>query len=128
MDARRQQVYNALFSSDGQNISRLCEDRAISIEALTEELKKNLHKKIYLAGDGALLCYEAMRETLPDVKLVPEHLRYARGTGVAMAAQRILAGEGAVSPDRLVPAYLRPSQAEREKTELKLRKTKENVT
>ena len=39
MDARRQQVYNALFTSDGQDIVRICADRAVSIEELTEELK-----------------------------------------------------------------------------------------
>ncbi len=125
MDARRQQVYNALFRFNGEEIERLCEDRAISIEELTEEIRST-QNTVYLAGDGALLCYQSMSETLPNVRIVPEHLRYARGFGVAMAAQRILAGEGAVSPDSLVPTYLRPSQAEREKSELKLKKTKEN--
>ncbi|MBQ9901668.1 MAG: tRNA (adenosine(37)-N6)-threonylcarbamoyltransferase complex dimerization subunit type 1 TsaB [Clostridia bacterium] len=124
MDARRQQVYNALFTFDGQNMVRLCEDRAISIEALTEEIRSE-SRCIRLVGDGALLCYEAMREKLPNVRLVPEHLRYARGSGVAKAAQRILSEEGAVTPDRLVPTYLRPSQAEREKMELKKKKLKE---
>ena len=40
MDARRSQVYNALFSSDGQTVARLTPDRAISLEELTEEVKK----------------------------------------------------------------------------------------
>ena len=123
MDARRQQVYNALFGFDGQNPVRLCEDRAISIEALTNELR-NDSRMIWLVGDGASLCYDSMREILPNVRLVPEHLRYARGFGVAMAAQRILSDDGAVSPDRLVPTYLRPSQAEREKMNLKLKQNK----
>ena len=121
MDARRQQVYNALFTFDGESIHRLCDDRAISIEELTNELK--IHQRtVYLAGDGAVLCYNAMCDILPNVRLVPEHIRYARGFGVAMAAQRILANDGAVTPDRLIPTYLRPSQAEREKMNLKLRK------
>ena len=120
MDARRQQVYNALFAFEGQKITRLCDDRAISIEELTAELK-NGHKTVWLVGDGALLCYESMKDKLPDVRLVPEHQRYARGFGVAMAAQRLIIEQGTVPPDKLIPTYLRPSQAEREKMALKKR-------
>ena len=121
MDARRQQVYNALFCFNGENVIRLCVDRAISIEDLTNELKSE-SRFIYLAGDGATLCYETMRMNLPNVRLVPEHMRFQRGFGVAKAAQRVLADHGAVTPDKLVPTYLRPSQAEREKMNLKLKK------
>ena len=120
MDARRQQVYNADFTYDADQIQRLCEDRAVSIEELTDELKKE-DRTIWLAGDGALLCYEAMRGKLADVRLVPEHLRYARGFGVAMAAMKEIREHGTVSHEQLVPTYLRPSQAEREKMNLKRR-------
>lgn len=121
MDARRQQVYNALFSFDGDRMTRLCDDRAISIEELTDELSAR-SEAVFLVGDGALLCYESMKDRLPDVRLVPEHLRYARGYGVAMAAKRIMEEQGTVSPETLVPTYLRPSQAEREQMNLKLKK------
>ncbi|MBQ1441250.1 MAG: tRNA (adenosine(37)-N6)-threonylcarbamoyltransferase complex dimerization subunit type 1 TsaB [Clostridia bacterium] len=121
MDARRQQVYNALFTSDGQDIVRICADRAVSIEELTEELK-NQQRIIYLSGDGAVLCYESMKQSLANVRLIPEHLRYARGFGVAMAARKIIKENGAVPPEKLIPTYLRPSQAEREKLNLKLKK------
>ncbi len=121
MDARRQQVYNALFLSDGKDIQRLCDDRAISMEELSAGLRSR-QQTVYLAGDGAALFYDEFGKSLPDVRLAPVHLRFARGYGVAMAAQRIYASQGAVSPDQLVPTYLRPSQAEREKMNLKLRK------
>ena len=39
MDARRMQFYNALFKVENGRVTRLCEDRAISIDALREELK-----------------------------------------------------------------------------------------
>lgn len=120
MDARRQQVYNALFSFADGCIIRLCDDRAVSIEALAAELKTE-QSIIHLVGDGAALCYEIMGSALPNVRSAPEHLRYARGFGVAMAAQRLLSENGAVSPERLIPTYLRPSQAEREKQNLKLK-------
>lgn len=121
MDARRSQVYNALFAFDGGRLVRLCEDRAISIEELTDELAYE-HGRITLAGDGAALCFEAMREKLPDIVLAPEHIRFQRGVGVAMAAQRIFEEQGAIAPEALVPIYLRPSQAERE---LKKKKQKD---
>ena len=38
MNARRQQVYNALFDCDGSSLSRICEDRALAIAELGEEL------------------------------------------------------------------------------------------
>ena len=60
-----------------------------------------------------------MMPEIPEIRLVPEHLRYARGFGVAMAAMRVIGKDGAVPPDRLIPTYLRPSQAEREKMNLK---------
>lgn len=113
MDARRSQVYNALFVFEEGRLVRLCEDRAISIEELTDELSYE-DGRITLAGDGAALCFETMREKLPDVALAPEHIRFQRGFGVAMAAQRIYAEQGAKSPEELIPTYLRPSQAERE--------------
>ena len=113
MDARRSQVYNALFTFEAGKIVRLCDDRAISIEELTDELSRK-EGGIYLAGDGAELCRDSMCGKLPRVELVPEHIRFQRGFGVAMAAQRIYAEQGAKSPEDLVPTYLRPSQAERE--------------
>ena len=52
MDARRSQVYNAIFSSDGREIKRLTDDRAISLEELSSNLSKFDGESIYLVGDG----------------------------------------------------------------------------
>ena len=113
MDARCSQVYNALFCFEDGRLVRLCDDRAVSIDELTDELSYE-DGSVLLAGDGAALCYESMHEQLPDVSLAPEHIRYQRGSGVAMAAMRIYKAQGAQSPEALVPTYLRLSQAERE--------------
>lgn len=83
MDARRSQVYNALF--EGGTFRRLTEDRAISLEELSEELKKVEKKKI-LIGDGAELCYNTLRDRVEELFLLPEHLRQQRASGVALAA------------------------------------------
>lgn len=111
MDARRMQFYNALFKAENGRITRLCDDRAISIE----DLKKDLEgfEKVIIAGDGAELCFNNIG--LENAVMAADDKRFQNGAGVAKAAQ----GREAVSPADLRPVYLRPSQAERE---LKLKK------
>jgi tRNA threonylcarbamoyladenosine biosynthesis protein TsaB len=113
MDARRSQVYNALFASDGETLTRLTEDRAISLEELKKELEF-FEKRIFLVGDGSKLCYNTLHEEVPLV-YPPAHLEMQRASGVAMAAE-LLAREGELmAPQELTPNYLRLSQAERER-------------
>ena len=56
MDARRQQIYNAVFDCHDGALTRQCEDRAVALEVLAEELKNSNNRKI-VVGDGAKLCY-----------------------------------------------------------------------
>ncbi len=114
MDARRNQVYNALFRADGGKLTRLCDDRAISLEELGAEIK-NLAEPIFLVGDGSVLCYNTLQETVPNLILPPEHRMHQRAAGVGLAAYRsIQAGEPG-NGAALAPNYLRLSQAERER-------------
>lgn len=113
MDARRMQFYNALFRVHNGKVERLCDDRAISIEDLRNELKQ--YDKVIIAGDGAKLCFQNIELencTLADVDRI-----YQNAVGVAKAAQN----KNAISPKALMPVYLRQSQAERE-LKLKLKR------
>ena len=56
MDARRNQVYNALFEAHGGTLTRLTEDRAIALADLAEELRADPRPKT-VVGDGARLCH-----------------------------------------------------------------------
>ena len=116
MDARRSQVYNALFLAQEGKLIRLAEDRAISLADLAEEIK-NLEKPIFLVGDGSNLCYNTLVKDVPTLILPPEHRLHQRATGVGLAAAEMmeagLPGNGAA----LTPNYLRLSQAERERME-----------
>ncbi len=116
MDARRNQVYNALFRSrDGRPV-RLREDRALSLDELAEDLR-TFQEPIFLLGDGALLTWTVLHEQLAALILVSEHLRQQRAAGVALAGwDAVLQGrtEAAAS---ISPNYLRLSQAERERRE-----------
>lgn len=116
MDARRSQVYNALFLAEGGKLTRITEDRAIALSDLAEEIKK-LSKPIFLVGDGSILCYNSLQEQVPGLVLPPEHQMHQRACGVALAAeQAILAGLPG-NAGELKPNYLRLSQAERERLE-----------
>ena len=116
MDARRSQVYNALFRCDGVALERLCPDRAISMEELAQELEKFEEEKI-LVGDGAELCYNSLGARIHGLCLAPEHLRQQRAAGVALCAlARLKAGDPG-DGSALAPNYLRLSQAERERLE-----------
>ena len=121
MDARRSQVYNALFAADCGSYTRIRDDRAISLQELGEELQK-MPKPVFLVGDGSVLCYNTLLEKVSDLVLPGEHRMHQRAVGVAIcAAEKIARGEAGNGGD-LTPNYLRLSQAEREKLE---RKSKE---
>ena len=116
MDARRSQVYNALFYVNRGEMTRITEDRAIALSDLAEELKV-LNEPVFLVGDGSTLTYNTLKDTVPALVLPPEHWMHQRASGVALAAAAKIAagcsGDGAA----LSPNYLRLSQAERERNE-----------
>ena len=108
--ARRSQIYNALFEIRGGKPVRLCEDRAISLAELGEELGK-MQKSAFLVGDGAQLCYNTCLDMGIPAVLAPGNLVSQSAWGVAMAAF----GQTPVPAEELLPVYLRLSQAERER-------------
>ena len=114
MDARRHQVYNARFASDGATLTRLTPDRAISLEELADELKKSGNPQI-LVGDGAVLCYTTLKELGLDVRLAPPHLQFQSAWGVARCALELARRGELTDASGLTPNYHRLSQAERER-------------
>ena len=110
MDARCSQVYMAMFDC-GDEVVRLCEDKAVMIAEIPEMIK-NLKKDVIILGDGAELCYNYLKTICNNVRLAPVISRYQRASGVALAAE-CGAGER-VTADKLTPVYLRVPQAERE--------------
>ena len=119
MNARRQQVYNALFDCDGSSLSRLCEDRALAISELGEELtEKYRDRPVYLMGDGATITYDALHDRLGDrLVMLPERLLHQSGYNTAMCGLRLYREGVRTTDTQLAPVYLRPSQAERMRME-----------
>lgn len=111
MDARRMQFYNALFKVENSQVIRLCDDRAISLEDLREELKE--YEKVVVVGDGAFVCCQNLG--LDNCIIADDDRMYQNALGVAKATSDKMP----MSAKALMPVYLRQSQAERE---LKLKK------
>ena len=112
MDARRQQVYNALFQAKDGQLTRLTPDRAISLEELAAELANDLHPKT-VVGDGARLCFAHLTEAGISCRLAPAHLVMQNAMSVALEAEAMAAEGNLVSAQALEPVYLRPAQADR---------------
>lgn len=113
MDARRMQFYNAVFRVQNDKVERLCDDRAISLDDLREDIKQ--YKNVVIAGDGARLCFQNI--DLDNCTLADDDRMYQNAVSVAKAAKNKIA----ISQKALMPVYLRQSQAERE-LKLKLKK------
>ena len=116
MDARRNQVYNAVFAAEGGQLTRLTPDRAIALSQLAEELQGDPRPKL-VVGDGAQLCYDALTAAGIPAVLAPPNLRMQSAWGVARQALALAQAGQTLSPAQLVPVYHRLSQAERERLE-----------
>ncbi len=116
MDARCNQVYNALFRCEKGAFTRLCDDRAIKIDTLSEELKTQ-NQKVCFLGDGAKLCIKAGEEAGISCFVPAENNLYPKASSVGLIGyEKSIKGE-IVSAEALSPLYLRPPQAVRMKNE-----------
>ena len=112
MDARRDQVYNALFDVREGCPERLTEDRPVSLADLAEEVLR-LGRPALLIGDGTALTAAFFRAHEVPFSVAPENLLWQSAWGVGKAAQ----GKPLQDAASLLPVYLRLSQAERERQE-----------
>ena len=116
MDARRGQVYTAIFRCDGENLTRLTEDIAISITELGERLRE-FDEPIYLTGDGYGVAKKGLTAAGLQIENTPVALRNQSAASVARVALRQFKEGKTVSDTELSPTYLRLPQAERERLE-----------
>lgn len=116
MDARRSQVYAAMYEvGDGEPV-RLCDDTALPLDELLDKVaeKADGTRPVFFCGDGYSLAAARCREReLPFFRETPEHLRWPRGICIALCGLAALKRGETVSAEKLLPVYLRPSQAER---------------
>ncbi len=108
LDARRNEVYTALYDADGREI---WPPQAIAPDMLADKLA-GLGRDVVLAGDAAELYFAMMQETLGgQVRLAPPERRLWGAAGCAFAA--LEQPDLAVAPADVQAFYLRLSEAER---------------
>ena len=124
MDARCNQVYNALFEIKNGEINRLCDDRALLCEELAVEIKnlsQNHDKCVIIVGDGTDIFYPFV-ETYKNVRKSAPQNRFQNAVGVGLVAFDSFQKGETIEASALLPFYLRLPQAERE-----LKKRKEEI-
>lgn len=129
-DARRGQVYNALFRMENGSLTRLCADRLILARDLLTELTNTYPSTpIRLCGDAAEATATLSREVAPTLLLppTPPNLLLPNGGAVARCALAAYHRGEAVTDTALAPVYLRPSQAEQERLERENTSVKETT-
>lgn len=117
MDARRSQLYTAVFEYSDGAMKRLTEDMAISISELADMLKKYDGRAIYVVGDGYQVASAELKRLGIKLCETPVLLRDENAFSVAKVALK-LHREGKTTNDiSHLPTYLRVPQAERERLE-----------
>lgn len=116
LDARRGQIYGALFSSDGTAVTRLTPDRALEAALLCEECLK-YGKEVYTVGDGAPVFRAAADGRLSFPESTGEEQQQNAVSVCRVALRRFTAGKNTDTDITLTPIYLRVPQAERERRE-----------
>ena len=111
MDARRGEVYNAIYRFDGNELQEVRGARAITLEECLEDVKQLGEQTIFL-GDGLPVFRDRIDEVLGDMALfAPANLNAQMAASAAVAAKN----KEQIEYSRLAPVYLRKSQAERER-------------
>ncbi len=117
LDARRDQVYNAVYEWDDGEIKEICEPRALSVDELIREFLTS-DKKVVFLGDGVSVHKEYIKEKLGDKAVfAPVSANEQRASGLIAAAKKLYDEGKAISCYELAPIYLRKPQAEREAEE-----------
>lgn len=117
MDARRNQVYTALYKWTDTTLERLTDYLAIDLNQYLEQLQLDTQKVIFL-GDGVTSYKEKIQDLLGDKALfAPTFLNQQRASVLATLAMQYYKEGKTENPDTFVPMYLRKSQAEREREE-----------
>lgn len=110
LDARRDQVYTALFSCCGDSPLRRAPDEAVSIEQLIDQLP--LDEAVVFAGDAVERHRNCLAERLGNRALfAPASLVHLSAEAIALCAAK--SPDTWIAPEGLKPIYLRKPQAVR---------------
>ena len=108
MDARRSQVYTALYTFDGGCINRITEYLAMPILDVVAAVKDYSH--VYLLGDGACAYKQEIVEALPQGIFLPQNNNRQRASSLALCGANMLVN-GYVPSSEVDIIYVRAPQA-----------------
>lgn len=111
LNARRQQVYTALYRVDGGEPEVVLQEQAMTVPGLLAELKR-WQQPVWFCGDGAELVLDRAKEELAAPRLAATHFRSNRSAALADLAFHLARRGELAAGDQLTPLYLRESQAE----------------
>ena len=119
MDARRDQVYTALFRYENGSLTRLTKDSAMSFEELSDLLMQKYNgEPFYLCGDGAGVISPFFTQKGLPFLLPPRALIAQNAASTALCALQQYESGKFTSATEFAPTYLRLPQAERTRLEI----------
>jgi tRNA threonylcarbamoyladenosine biosynthesis protein TsaB len=117
LDARKGELYLALFRSDGVTITRLTSDAVVSVDSAIElilEYRRRPVEDLLLIGDGAKVYERRWIDALrPALRISTGACYPSIAAQVAMLGCQRFAASWSDDIGALTPIYLRPSEAQR---------------
>jgi len=109
LDARKSEVYAALYAWEHQQLAILHEARVLP----PEQCLARLQGEILFVGDGALTYRELIRERMGSrARFAPWPSHLSRASNALVPALAALRRQEHIPLEGLVPTYIRPSEAE----------------
>lgn len=115
MDARRNQVYTAVYQMEGDKPECILEQSAVDVQEIIGKIN-TIGRKVTFLGDGVPVYGDILKEkTIVPYQFAPLHLNRQSAASVAALGAIYLAEGKAETAAEHKPVYLRQSQAERER-------------
>jgi tRNA threonylcarbamoyladenosine biosynthesis protein TsaB len=109
LDARKKEVYAALYRHDGRSYIQEMHDAVISLAELTEAIAGD----VLFTGEGARLFAVDIKKIFGDrAHFAPLSSSVPSAASIAEIALMMLEGGKQTDPDALVPMYIRRPEAE----------------
>ena len=115
MDARRRNVYTAIYEYEGDGLIELMPQSAVPLDSLLEKVN-SFGRKAVFTGDGIYSFDRDLRASLAvPYHIAPPHLSLQRAGAVGALAFKLYEKGMYTDAETFRPDYLKPSQAERER-------------
>jgi tRNA threonylcarbamoyladenosine biosynthesis protein TsaB len=112
LDARKNELYAALFRSNGRTVERLRDDALLSCESLVELIRESDPADPVWVADSSAAVYRLIELLGSHARIVEGDCRPTIAASVARLGEADLARGNKPSPTILVPRYVSPPRVE----------------